>query len=137
MNELEHRAALPEPSPTPTAASAVYRVIADVLAEASSRSGRWECRNAIEDTSGYGGENRDAWFDGFDTARNRSTLALPNDVNGEPGYRFWFLLRDCHPIACVETTGRIWTERGDEHDLGNSPTDRAISEAQHSILGSL
>lgn len=135
IDELEHRAALPEPSPTPTAASAVYRVIADVLAEANGRSGRWECRNAIEDTTGYGGENREAWFDGFDDARQRSTIALPGTPYGEPGYRFWFILRDRRPIACLEATGRIWSEVGDEHDLGDNPTARAISDAADSILG--
>ena len=86
-------------------------------------------------TTGYGGENREAWFDGFDDARQRSTIALPGTPYGEPGYRFWFILRDRRPIACLEATGRIWSEVGDEHDLGDNPTARAISDAADSILG--
>jgi hypothetical protein len=134
LTELEQRAALPSKVPSPSGPSAVYRVIANVLAQARGRSGRWECRNAIEDTSRYGSDDRDSWFDGFDNARNHSTTTMAGDLHGQPGYRFWFILHDRHPTACLETTGRIWTADGALHDLGDSPTTRVITSAVLSIL---
>jgi hypothetical protein len=36
----------------------------------------------------------------------------PEDVSETPAYRFWFILKDQEPVACLETTGTIHCTNG-------------------------
>lgn len=104
------------PSSTPT--TLVYRLIATFLSHSVFDTPNWECRNGMEDTSGYGGGVITA-FERFPGAAARLQVRLPNDLLHQPGYRFWFLLRQGKAQLCLETTGTVWNDRGESYQLSD------------------
>ena len=116
--ELERRSGLGNPAVgPPSVAARCVDFIATALALTLFSGVQWECRNGMEDTSGCGGGPRDHYFALFPEAESRRAVRVPGDLNGVPEYRFWFLLRDGRPVACVETTGTAWTVDDRRADL--------------------
>ena len=108
--------AIPEHRPASTPTTLVYRFIASFLGHQVFGTIRWECRSGVFDTSGYGGGVSDR-FAKFPQARERLSNVMPGDLLAEPVYRFWFLLADGNPRLCLETTGRVWDDRGNAYRL--------------------
>ena len=52
-------------------------------------------------------------FAAFPAARARFLDRRPDDILGEPAYRFWFL-GDGEPRLCPENTGLPWDLEGNE-----------------------
>ena len=100
---------IPKPLPPSTLTTLVYRFIATFLCHATFRIPCWECRNGCFDTSADGGGLRDH-FKVFPGATERLRVRLPEDIQGQPGYRFWFLCKDAQPLLCLETVGNVWRE---------------------------
>lgn len=126
--ELESRAALPSPTTTPSVAAACHRLMADILTAAGDQS-RWEWRNGMDDTSGYGGGVRDYHFSRFEGATARLGQSEPDDLYGEPAYRFWFLLKNSEAVACIETVGTLWTLSRDAHPIDADIADDVTAVA--------
>ena len=111
---------LPKPRPPSTPEILIYRFIAGVLKYTMYCGTRWGCRNGFVDTSGYGGGIAKDYFTHFTKAKEHLRIRLPHDMFGNAAYRFWFLLKKNKPIVCLETSGIIWTKRGDSfrlHDI--------------------
>jgi|GEM_PF-950213 len=135
--ELESRAVLRTPtSPAPTIAAACYRLMANTITAAGEQS-RWEWRNGMEDTSGYGGGVREHHFRSFEDAKARLGEREPDDLYDNPAYRFWFLLKDGDPLACIETVGTLWTSSDETHHISAPVADdsAAIAALVQEILG--
>lgn len=107
---------IPSKLPPTTSASLVFRTVTEFLTHTVGRLEYWECRNGYEDTSGYSGGVRTAWFDRFPAAR-RAAVRRSDDLFAEPAYRFWFLLEDRQPRLCLETTGKAYRLDGGVIDL--------------------
>ena len=61
------------------------------------------------DTSGYGGGPNDV-LDAFLAIPSELRRPKHGDFYGEPGYRFWVILRDGEPILALEQDeGLAWT----------------------------
>ena len=43
----------------------------------------------------------------------------PEDLLGQPAYRFWFLIQDGEPKAAIQTDGQLWDDEGDWWDLSS------------------
>jgi hypothetical protein len=79
----------------------------------------WECRNGYLDTDApYSGGIRD-YFDQFPLARKELKIVKRRGFLKEPAYQFWFLCKGKkhRPKICLQTSGRIWTDRGDSFDM--------------------
>ena len=100
---------LPKPRPPSTPEILVYRFIAGVLKYTMYCGTRWGCRNGFVDTSGYGGGIAKDYFTHFTKAKERLHIRKPNDLSGIPAYRYWFILKQENPVACLETNGTLWT----------------------------
>jgi hypothetical protein len=118
VSEIENRARLapPETDARPTVETAVYQLIAQLLAGGTSLGLNLQCRNGYLDSSS-GSCRRDEYFTRFPGARDRLARTQADDLLGEPAYRFWFLLADDEPLICLETTGSVWTRQGITIDL--------------------
>jgi len=77
----------------------------------------WRCVNGFLDSSGYGSSVREELFRVFPATAERRRVAMNGDLFGDTHYRFWFILRDNEPVACLETEGTIWTIDGEKYDL--------------------
>lgn len=122
--------------PPSTPAVVVYRLIAAALAQAAFGRVKSECRSGYLDSSGMDGSGvREAWFAHFPEARHRLAASDANDVLGVPAYRFWFLLRDGEPQACLGSTGLAWDRTGRQLDLwGAYALSRNLWDAVGALL---
>jgi hypothetical protein len=78
------------------------------------------------------------YFDKFEDPKNRLQIKLHNDVLGKPAYRFWFLMKEHVPIACIETCRTIWTLDGKSFDLMDLyQRDRRIWNLINTTIGEL
>lgn len=72
-------------------------------------------------------------FDGFPEATERLRTTEASDVTDQPGYRFWFIVRDNRSVAALEMTGFAWTLDGHRHDILSSPS-RSSHNRYHLLL---
>jgi hypothetical protein len=116
--EIEAAAGLPAVGTLPASTPAVLtpRFTAAFLTHALLGRTQWECRNGLLD-SAAGSGRRFPWFAPFPAALDRLQESLPDDILGNPAYRFWFLVSNDEPRLCLETTGRAWDRAGVEYDL--------------------
>jgi hypothetical protein len=112
------RLSIPPKLPPSTPTTLAYRFIAEFLTHSAFGIHRWECRNGVFDTSGYGSGVASA-FEHFAKAQMRLRIKLPNDVLGEPAYRFWFIYKNKTPVLCFETNGTVWNRNGTEFKLAD------------------
>lgn len=110
---LEEAAGLRPPSTTPssTPTTLTYRVLAAVAATAVLTVHPVDIEEGFIDTSGYGG-GPNAHLEAFDIGPE-CLAARPTDLFGEPGYRFWIVLRDGSPLVAVDqSNARAWSASG-------------------------
>ncbi|MBF0124056.1 MAG: hypothetical protein HQL60_01815 [Magnetococcales bacterium] len=108
----------PKQSPPSTPAVISYRFIATFLSHAAfGLKKRWQCVNGYLDSSGMCGGPRDEWFKQFPQTTSYRQNKLPNDVLGQPEYRFWFLVEDGKPRLCLEDSGTLFREDGSIVDI--------------------
>lgn len=119
ITRLETIASLKSPGTLPPSTPAVvtYRFIAAFLSQAVFGRQMWECRSGVLDTSGEEPTLRHEWFDSCPKAEGHLRHRQEEDLFGQPGYRFWFLVRDNAPALCLETTGHAWDTSGVRFDL--------------------
>lgn len=109
--------AIPTQIPSSTPEVITYRFVAEFLSHSVFGKARWECRNGYFDSSGMDGSGVSLAFDQFPEVQDRLRVSMPSDVLQTPAYRFWFLLKDDNPVACIETTGTAWIKGGQYFDL--------------------
>ena len=65
-----------------------------------------------------------------------ATQARPDDLYGDPAYRFWALLRDDEPVAVIDTDGRVHLPDV-THDLPSlyRTLGRTLGRTVHAALG--
>lgn len=107
---LESAAGLPSPgraSPA-TETTLTYRILAEIAATAIGGWCHIDIQEGYIDTSGYGGGPNDVL--GAFPIDQELLRVRDDDLFGEPGYRFWIVVRDGGPILAVEqTAGLVWT----------------------------
>lgn len=111
LDSLERAAGLPLPRHVPPSdpMTLAYRVFAGLAATAMKSVHPIEIQSGFIDTSGYGGGPNDA-LDMFPAIPAELRRLQDTDLFGEPGYRFWVVLRDRVPILAVEQDeGMAWT----------------------------
>jgi hypothetical protein len=109
---------IPSKLPPSNASTLVYRFITEFLTHSAFGIHRWECRNGVFGTSGYGGGVASA-FDNFEKAQIRLRLLLPTDALREPAHCFWFIYKNKTPVLCIETNGTVWNKNGNEFKLAD------------------
>lgn len=116
---LESAVGLPTPASAPasTPTTLTYRILATITALHVKSVRPVEVQQGYVDSSGAGGGPNDL-LDAF-PIRDALLQARPDDFFGEPGYRFWFVVRGDEPLLGFEqTAGRVWVfETGDGFDL--------------------
>ncbi|WP_214403721.1 TY-Chap2 family putative peptide chaperone [Pseudonocardia lacus] len=95
---------VPAPPTGPTALT--YRVLARILTSLVDDRRTWDARNGQLDSSGHDCGRRSE-LDRFPSVVEALRDILPDDLFGEPAYRFWILLRDTDPVAVLDTNGRL------------------------------
>lgn len=111
LDGLERAAGLPTPPHVPPSdpMTLTYRVLAALAASAVKSVHPIEIHSGYIDTSGYGGGPNDA-LDLFPAIPDELRRSRAADLFGEPGYRFWLVLRDRVPILAFEQDeGMAWT----------------------------
>jgi len=111
------RLEVPKKLAASTSASLVYRYISEFLAHSICRLENWECRNGVEDSSGYGGGVRRQFFERFPLIRKQDDEKYGAPIPGKHARNFWFLVRNGEPILCLDTGGRVIRLDGSSHDL--------------------
>lgn len=119
LDNISKMMGLPIPTsslPSSTNTTLVYRFISSFLTHATFGKNKWECRNGCRDTSGYGGGvSKD--FDMFVGAQKQIREIFPDDILGQPAYRFWFLRKNDVPVLCLETSGLVWLKEEKPYKL--------------------
>lgn len=116
LDRLERASGLTRPGHVPSAVpmTLTLRVLAALAATAVKSVHPVEVQAGYIDTSGYGSGPNDA-LDSFPFLPDELRRARDDDLFGEPGYRFWVILRDDAPILAIEQgCGRAWTPHGVE-----------------------
>jgi hypothetical protein len=109
VTALEHAVGLPRPSSAPpsTPTSLTYRVIAALAAMHVKSVDPVVIEQGFIDSSGEGGGPNEL-LDRFPIS-DALLARRPDDLFGEPGYRFWFVVRGDDPLLGFEQTeGRAW-----------------------------
>lgn len=119
LDEVCRRLGLKVPAKLPPSTSEiiVYRFISAFLAHSIFGKEKWECRNGYTDSSGMGRCGVCPSFDHFPATKDRMRVLIPTDPFQTPAYRFWFILKNCKPVVCLETTGIAWNNVGLSFDL--------------------
>lgn len=112
---LELVAGLPSPkralAATPT--SLTYRILANFASRAVKDGWRIEIQEGYIDTSGYGGGPNPIL--GAFPIDPELLRVRDDDFFGEPGYRFWIVVRDGWPMLAYEqTAGVAWAYGSDK-----------------------
>lgn len=96
------RLEVPQRLPPSTPSTVTYRFVAEFLTHSVGRLETWECRNGFFDTSGWGGGGpRHDWFSRFPHVPVAEMPSRGEAFLGQPGYPYWFLLRDGEPKLCL------------------------------------
>jgi len=139
VKQLENAAGLSHPSPAPSTSPAAlaYRVIARILASLVNDKDTWDARNEQEDSSdgGWGPQN---FVQNFPRAAELAQIPRPDDLSGEPGYRFWALLKSRLPVAIFDTDGRVHLS-GEQYDLPSiyRQSGRSLSQTINISIGKI
>jgi hypothetical protein len=111
LHRLEAAAGLPAPSKVPAATprTLTFRVLAAIAATAYKTPQPIDIESGWIDTSGYGGgHNRKLEL--FTAIPDELLAPRPDDLFGQPAYRFWVLSRVSEPVLCFEhESGSAWT----------------------------
>lgn len=116
LNRLEVAAGLPSPQhvPATTPTTLVYRLLAAIASTAIKSVHPIEVQAGFIDTAGYGGGPNEA-LDAFSAIDPELRRPRADDFYGEPGYRFWMVVRDDVPVLAFEQReGLAWTQHHDE-----------------------
>jgi len=128
--QLSRNAGLPHVEALPPSSDEVlvYRAMSTVLTATVFDSVRWSARMGYADTSGMGGGPRRELFEPFPYMAGRMRVKMSDDLFDQPGYRFWFLLRDDEPVAAFERNGTVEMTDGQVVSLRSAYTssDRRI-----------
>lgn len=111
LHRLEHAAGLPQPPHVPpaTPTTLTYRILAAIAATAVKAVHPIEIQPGYIDTSGYGGGHNEA-LRSFPAIPADLLRSLDDDFYGQPGYRFWVVLRDdVHILSFEQRDGVAWT----------------------------
>jgi hypothetical protein len=112
LNRLEVAAGLPSPTSVPasTLRTLTYRVLAAIASTAIKSVDPIAITQGYIDTSGYGGGPNHEAFDAFGAIPNELRTRQAGDLLDQPGYRFWFVVRnDVHVLAFEQEQGLAWT----------------------------
>lgn len=132
LHRLEVAAGLPSPDQVPAAtpATLTYRVLAAIASTAVKSVHPIDIQLGFIDSSGYGGGQNPALTD-FAVIPAELLRPREDDMFGEPGYRFWVVLRDDVPVLALEQREALaWTTH---HDLAYSVMD-LYQESRRSLL---
>jgi hypothetical protein len=116
LDRLERACGLPRPSHVPPAEprTLTYRVLSALAATAVKSVHPIRIDSGYFDSSG-GGSGPNPAIDSFPSIPRRLLRPLDDDPFGEPGYRFWVVLRDRVPILAFEQEeGTAWTQHHNE-----------------------
>jgi hypothetical protein len=116
LHGLEVAAGLPIPKhvPSATPTTLVFRVLAAIASTAVKSVHPIEIQEGFIGSSGYNGGPNEA-LDTFAAIPRDLLRPRVADFFGEPGYRFWIVLRDQAPILAFEQSeGLAWTTHHDE-----------------------
>jgi hypothetical protein len=107
VRALEAACGLPTPRTAPPSGPAVlcYRIIARVLTSLVDQRHAWDVRNGEIDSSG--GSGRRPELDEFPSVVESMRHVRPDDLFGEPAYRFWLLMRDADAVAVLDVDGAV------------------------------
>ncbi|WP_433303945.1 hypothetical protein ACQP2F_13470 [Actinoplanes sp. CA-030573] len=97
------RSAGSAPVTTPTALA--FRVAAQVLALTVNDKRRWDVRSERVDSSGMDGGGRRWFVDRFPIAAERARQRRPDDLLGDPYYRYWGVTSNGEAVAVLDTDG--------------------------------
>jgi hypothetical protein len=110
IKRIEKLAGLVPPAKTPASipSTLTYRTAAGILASLVNDKHRWDVRNEFfdGDDSTLGSERRH-WTDAFPSAASAIEQRRPDDLLGNPAYRYWALLRADAPVAILDTDGLV------------------------------
>jgi hypothetical protein len=132
LDRLERAAGLPTPSQVPpaTAATLTCGMLAAIAATAVKTVAPIDIQLGSIDTSGYGGGPNPA-LDAFSGIPEELRRPRPDDFFGEPGYRFWIVLRNDVPILAFEhQAGLVWTT----HHPVSFPIMDLYEESRRNVL---
>ena len=104
------------PSANETAQLWSYRFISAFLQATALHRPRWTALMEIADTSGMGGGDREYRRHFPGAAEAFGSWAGPK-LYDSPGYFFWCLLKDEEPTLLVDTSGRLWSRKGEQESL--------------------
>ncbi len=110
LERLERAAGLSVPAhvPSATPTSLTYRVLATITSTAFKSVHPIEIQQGFIDSSGYDGGPNDN-LSAFPVAEQH-LARRPDDLFGEPGYRFWIVIRDDMPVLAVDQADAVaWT----------------------------
>ena len=141
VERLSRAAGLPPIKELPSTSNEVlvYRVMSAVVTATAFDSVPWSARMGFADTSGVFGGLREHLFEPFPHMTERLPQRAADDLFGEPGYRFWFLLRDDEPVVAFERDGTAETIYGEIVDLRSAyqRSDRRIWPVTQRLVGRL
>lgn len=109
--QLEHQGAIRPAGPTEP--NAAHQLITTVLTATYTAGRPYQCLNGYADTSSYGGGIRQDLFDQIPGSTALLDDQQPDDFEGGPAYRCWFLGpaagpdESLRPTALVESTGHL------------------------------
>jgi hypothetical protein len=103
LRRLEVAAGLltPQAVPAATPVTLTYRVLAAVASTAIKSVHPIEIQPGFIDTSGYGAGPNEA-LASFSAIPDQLRRPRDDDLHGEPGYRFWLVLRNDVPVLAFE-----------------------------------
>jgi hypothetical protein len=111
LNHLEIKAGLVAPThvPASTPTTLTYRILAAIAATAIKTVHPIDIQPGLIDSSLGGGPN--PALDLFTAIPAELRQRVPEDLRGQPGYRFWIVHRDDVPILAFEQShGYAWTQ---------------------------
>ena len=112
---LEAAAGLPRPGQVPATSptTLVLRILAAIASTAVKSVNAMDIQSGYIDTAGYGGGPNTA-LGAFPAIPADLVRPRDDDFCGQPGYRFWIVVREGNPILALEQTeGLAWTRHHD------------------------
>ena len=136
LHRLEVGAGLPVPPQVPpaNATTLTYRILAAIASTPVKSVHPIDVQPGFIDTSGDGSGPNDALatFKAIPAALLRGR---DDDLNGEPGYRFWIVHRDGVPVLALEQReGLAWTAH---HEVGFSVMALYEESRRHLLVTAL
>ena len=111
------RLKLEDPLPPLFPQALVFKTISSIMIANLFEKDQYGCRSGFSHGAHPGSEIWDAYFKPFTAANEKMRSFLPSKGWHHPAKDFWFLLRACEPILCLETCGIVHTRDGKAFDL--------------------